>query len=312
MADDPEDDDSSDLKLVLNPAAQIEHLLAVGQVKRAKDLVAELIAADPEDPSTFLSLSRILLRERDTKAAVAAAEEAIKYAPEWAAAWSARAIALFRDGQFAAAEESIIHAIELEPDDAGLFENYGRILEHCGKSAKALDLAQRALELDPDDEYAHRMFAELLHEVHPSKWRVSEEAAQRALQLNPDDADSFAILGTIKLSRRRLGEAEELFRSALEIEPHNALAIRGLAEVVMSKNILYRPFLSYALMMQRLGVGVQLMVVGSIWAFASALVASTTPPASDYITYGYLALCAYTWFAEPITRALLRRRYPWL
>jgi hypothetical protein len=148
--------------------------------------------------------------------------------------------------------------------------------------------------------------------VHPSKWRVSEEAARRAVELNPEDADSFAILGTIVLFTRRYDEAERHFRTSLELDPMNTLALRGLAQLVMRKNVLYRPFLQYALMMQRFGAGIQLMIVGSMWALASMLRAVAQPPLTDVVTFGYLGLCAYTWFATPIMRAILRRRYAWL
>jgi tetratricopeptide (TPR) repeat protein len=307
-----DDDDATDLKVIISPAAQIDHLLAIGQVGRAKEIAAKQIADDPNEPSSYLALSRVLLREKKAEAAIAAAEEAVKLAPEWASAWSARSTALYVAGRFAAAEESIIRAIELEPDAPHLFENYARILQYCGHEAKALDLTQRALELDPDDENAHRMFAALLHSVKPSQWGVSEEAAQRALELDPEDSDNFAVLGMIKFSRRQYAEAEELFRTALELRPNNQFALRGLAQVMMSKHVLYRPFLAYALFMSRLGAGVQLMIVGSLWAFAQVLYAVTTSTWHDVVTIGYLALCAYTWFATPITRAILRRQYPWL
>lgn len=307
MADDP-----SDLKVVINPAAQVEHLLTIGQFGRAKELAAQQIGANPDDPTSFLAMSRVLIAQRDYVAAVAAADEAVKLAPEWAAAWSVRAAALFYSGRFAAAEESVIHAIELEPDEPVFLHRYAQILEQCDKPAKALELAQHALELDPDDESTHRLFAALLHEVHPSKWKVSEEAARRAVELNPEDADSFAILGLIVLFRRRFDEAEQHFRASLELDPMNRLAMRGLGELVMRKNFFYRPFLQYALMMDRLGNGIQLMIVGSIWALAQMLRAVTQPPLSSVVGWGYLGLCVYTWFARPITRAIVRRKYPWV
>jgi len=312
VAGDTTDDGASDLKLVISPAAQIEHLLAIGQIARAKELAAKQISDDPNDPAAYLAMSRVLLHQNDAKAAVNAAEEAVKLAPEWAFAWSTRSTALYVAGRFGAAEDSIIRAIELDPDAPELFEHYARILQHCGKETKALDLTQRALELDPDDEYAHRMFAALLQSVKPSKWRVSEEAAQRAIELDPEDSDNFAVLGMIKLNRRQYREAEELFRTALELDPMNAFALRGLAQVVMAKNILYRPFLSFAMMMNRFGGGVQLMIVGSIWAFAQVLRAVTAPPWDAVVTFTYIGLCVYTWFALPIARAILKRRYPWL
>lgn len=294
--------------------ARVEHLLAVGQVARAREMAVQQIAAEPSDPRSYVSLARVLLRSDEPEPAIAAAAQAIELAPEWPAAWSIHASALLAAGRFARCEESLLQAIQLDPEESSLFQMYARVLSLCGRPKEALEYARHALELDPDDESAHHLFAALLHRVHPSQWKISEELAERAVGLNPDDADSYAILGAILFTRRRFDEAEQHFRTALELEPDNRLAIEGLAEVVMAKNWFYKPFLSYQLTMMRLGTAAQLLVVASMWAIVSIVNTAfvETEGASNILTFGYLGFCAYTWFAVPITRAILRRRYPWL
>lgn len=308
------DDDREVTPIEIARFARVEHLLAVGQVKRARELAVESIANEPDDPRGYLALARVHIHDNDSNAAVQAAAEAVRLAPDWDAAWTVHASALFAAGRFAEAERSAIAAIELEPEDGDLFQLYAQILSHCDRAKEALDYARRALELDPDSDSAHQLFASLLHRVRPSQWKISEELARRAMELNPDDADSFAVLGAIVLTAGRYAEAEEHFRTALEIEPHNALALEGLAQVVMAKSWAYRPFLAYGLAMQRFGVGVQMLVVASLWAIVSIVDAAfiKSQPASTALTTCYLVLCAYTWFAAPVTRAILRRKYPWL
>ena len=313
-SDDPTDDDREVTPIHLGRFAHIEHLLAIGQTQRAREMAAEAIAANPNDAGNFASMARVLLQLRENEGATNAAAQAIQLDPEWSSAWRVHALSLFASGRFADAETSVIEAIRLDPEDGSLFLVYARMLSACERPAEALEQARHALELDPDDETAHHLFASLLHEVRPSQWKISEELATRAVGLNPDDADAFAVLGAIVLTRRRYDEAEGHFRTALEIQPHNRLAIEGLAQVVMAKNWLYKPFMSYQLMMMRLGMGAQLLVVASLWALVSIVNAAFIPdgPASTLLTVGYLAFCAYTWFAMPVTRAILRRRYPWL
>jgi tetratricopeptide (TPR) repeat protein len=282
-------------------------------LQRAKELAVEEVGQRPDDPGTYLSLAQVLLATQETAAAADAAEEAIARAPEWPTAWSIHALALFRLGRFAAAERDLHEAIRLAPEMPYLFIRYARLLSACDRKEEALDWVSRALELDPDDEEAHQLFALLLHQVKPSKWRLSEEAARRGVALDPEDADGYAILGTILLSQRRYAEAEECYRSALGLAPFNALAIDGLAHVVMGKNLLYRPLLAYGLAMRKLGAGAQLLVVGSLWAFVSLITALLgDSPWGTLVTVVYLLICAYTWFAEPVTRAILRRKYSWL
>lgn len=308
------DDDREMTPIEIGRFARVEHLLAVGQVERARDLAVQEIASAPDDPRGYLSLARVHLQDGNPTAAVEAAAEAVRLAADWDVTWTVHASALFSAGRFAEAERSAIEAIRLDPEDGSLFQLYARVLSHCGRPKEALELARRALELDPDDDSAHQLFASLLHRVHPSQWKLSEEVARRAMELNPEDADSFAILGAIVLTRGRYAEAEEHFRSALTIEPHNELALEGLAQVVMAKSLLYRPFLAYALTMQRLGPGGQLLVVASLWAIVSIINAAfiESESGSSLLTGLYLAFCVYTWFAAPITRAILRRKYHWL
>ena len=315
MYDDGDDDDDRELTAIeVGRFARVEHLLAVGQYDRAKELAVEQIANDPDDPRSYLALSRVWLHLDEPERAVEAAAEAVRLAPEWPSTWSVHSAALLAAGRFAAAETSLIEALRLDPDDGSLCEMYTRLLSLCGRSEEALTWARRALELDPDSENAHQLFAAMLHKVHPSKWQLSEESARRSVELNPDDADGFAILGLIVMTRRRLDEAEQHFRTALQLDPNNQLALQGLAQLVMGKSWIYKPFLSYTLAMMRLGVGAQLLVVASVWAMVSLIDAALVPDglASDALTFGYLGFCAYTWFAYPVTRAILRRKYDWL
>jgi Flp pilus assembly protein TadD len=309
-----EDHDREVTPIEIGRLAHVELLLSVGQVTRARQLALDQIAADPEDSRSYVALARVHLRAGDHDAAIAAAEQAIRLAPEWPAVWRIHAAALFSAGRFAGAEKSLLEAIRLDPDDGSLFEMYARVLSLCGRPKDALVWAERALQLDPDDETAHHLFAALLHQVHPSQWQVSEDLARRAVSLNPQDADSFAVLGAILVTRRRFDEAEEHFRTALSLEPTNRLALQGLAQIVMGKNPIYRPFLSYQLAMMRLGTGAQLLVVASLWALVSTAHALLDDRGllSTIVTTIYLAFCAYTWFALPVTRAILRRKYPWL
>jgi tetratricopeptide (TPR) repeat protein len=175
-----------------------------------------------------------------------------------------------------------------------------------------------ALRLEPDDTNAHQLRALLLLRTSPRQWRVSEKTALRAVQLDPGDADAHAVLGSVQLRSRRLREAEERFRAALTIDPTNVLARRGLAEVLMARSFLYRPFLRFSLFMESAGTGAQLAVIAGLWAVVNAAVPllRTGPPPLPAIATPlqavYLAFCGYTWFVTPVTRFVLSRHYPWL
>jgi tetratricopeptide (TPR) repeat protein len=310
---DEEDDDASPIRMSISRSAQVHHLLQVGQWRRAKELAAEGIAAEPSSPASYLAMAAVLIGIGD-RGAVDAAQQAIRLDPLWPTAWLTAAAALMNAGRYREAEQHLIEAIRLDPEEPSALTRYARLLQRCGYAERALELARRALELDPNDSDAHATFALLLHEVKPSQWRLSEEVARRAISLFPEDDDSFAVLGAILLTQRRLDEAEEALRTALTLNPRNPLAMEGLAQVLMARQPLYRPLLWYGLLMRRLGMGAQLLVVASLYAVVVALHATVVPDGlpSLALTAGYLAVCAYTWFAQPITRAILRRRYRWM
>jgi tetratricopeptide (TPR) repeat protein len=297
--------------------AQVYHLLAVGQTRRARELAASLVSDDPQSAVAHIVLSQVLQSIEELDGAQAAADEAVRLAPDDERAHRQRARVLFGRGRFAGAEAAVLETLALDPEDADAHLLYARLLGVCERHAAALAEAERAIELDPDEPEAHQLRAYLLLHTNPREWTVSEEAVRRSLSLDPHDADAHAVLGVIQLRAGRTPAAESAFRASLTIAPANPLALRGLAEAVMAGAWLYRPFLKYSLFMERASPGIRLAIVAGAWVLVSAMTAvlsrdPATAGAATGISYAYIAFCLYTWFAAPITRFLLSRRYPWL
>jgi Flp pilus assembly protein TadD len=299
-------------------AVHVQQLLAVGQKRRARDIAAGLVARAPSDPSAHLVLSHVLVALDDLEPAQAAADEVVRLAPDGEAGHAQRGRVLLLRGRFAEAERAVHEALALDPSDAGTHLLRARLLCACERHGPALDAVEKALRLDPDDPEAHQLRALLMLRTAPGEWPVSESTARRAVELDPDDANGHAVLGSVYLRRRRLPEAEERFRAALTIDPTNALALRGLTEVLMARSPLYRPFLRFSLLLQNAGPGGQLAVIAGVWALVNASVPllraapSPWPAAAGPLQVGYLGFCAYTWFVTPLTRFVLARKYPWL
>ena len=297
--------------------AQVYHLLAVGQQRRAREMAVSLVASDPQSAVAHIVLSQVLMAGQEVQAAQSAADEAVRLGPDDERAHRQRARVLFARGCFAQAEAAALEVMALDPEDALTHLLYARLLGVCERHAEALGAAERATELDPDDPEAHQLRAYLLLHTSPRDWSVSEEAVRRSLALDPGDADAHAVLGVIALRAGRTGAAEHAFRSALAIDPSNTLALRGLAEAVMAQSWVYRPFLRYSLFMERASNGVRFALIAGAWVLMQGVMAvlarrQDTAVAAQAFFYTYVAFCLYTWFAAPITRFLLARRYPWL
>lgn len=319
MAEEPRDENGGDNVALPRGSAVslISQLLAVGQNGRARDMAASLIAESPDDPTAHVVMSQVLAALDELEAAQSAADMALRLAPDFSLVHYQRAIVLFRRGHFRGAEQAVLESLRLDPDDADAHLLYARMLAACEKHREALRAVLNATELDPDDSAAHQLRAAILGHIDPRDCSVPEEAARRAVALDPDDANAHAVLGSVCLRDKQIDAAEQRFRAALELDPSNKLALDGLATCVMGRSPLYRPFLGYSLFMQRIGVGWQIAVIAGVWVLYSGMAAvlAASPSgqsALPYVRNGYLALCAYTWFAAPVTRWILSRHYPWL
>lgn len=298
-------------------ADRVRHLLAIGQHRRAEETVNEWLAADPDQPLALVLLSIVHLVAGRRDAALAAVEAALLHAPDLEVALEQRARTLFALGRFRAAEVAVRRAAEADPADGSTRLMYARLLAATGHARDALVECEAALELDPDDAEAHQVRAALLLRTRPSDWNVSRAAAERAVALDPEDADGHAVLGAVHLVAREVEPAERRFRTALELDPTHGPAQHGLAEALMARRPYYRPFLAYTTLLRRAPQAVRIAVVLGLWALVQTADAALRP-LPDWQTvrvvmaWSYVAFCAYTWFADPFTRFLLRREYPWL
>lgn len=65
-------------------------------------------------------------------------------------------------------------------------------------------------------------------------WHGAEAELKRAVEFAPDDADALYMLGLARASQGDLGQAVELTRKALKLDPVNAYVYRALAWYLMS------------------------------------------------------------------------------
>lgn len=296
---------------------RVELLLAVGQVRSAKELASKVLAADPDSAEGRILMSRVLMAEDEPEEALVALRGALAKEPDHDTAHFLMGLNRVLTGRWSAAERSYLKAIELDPGHAGYRAAYARLLDLLDFERDALRVVEDALALDPDDPDLHALRSRLMLVVDPRHWRLSEESALRAVRLDPENPDARAALGMVRLRSGDLATAEEDFRSALRLHPGDRLARHGLILALKSRNPFYRPMLWFSTTISRLGHTWQLGVLLGLWLLGSGLAAVlesplALPEAANGVRLTYLALCAYTWFADPITQFLLARRYPWI
>ena len=295
---------------------RLDALLGVGLIERARELVSAAIAAQPDDPSAHQALAVLRLVEGKPDDALAAIDESLRLAPGDDDAHLLRARIFLALGRWAEAELACRGVLARDPDRVEACTLYARLLALLDYPAEGLKFVERALAISPSNAALHALRGRLLLVVPSSSWTASAESARTALALDPEDTDAAAVLGLVLLRDGRHEEAEDHLAAVLSRDPDNRLALFGLAEVMMTRNPLYRPLLSFSLWMSglsettRLGVAIGLWVVYS--GAAAALRASGMGVSADRLFWIYLAFCAWTWFARSITRWVMSFQYPWL
>ena len=83
------------------------------------------------------------------------------------------------------------------------------------------------VSLNPKARHAHRNLSQGL--IKAGRLEEALAAARIAAEQRPDEARSYTLLGQILANLKRLDEAEENFRRALEIDPSRKKEIRSLA-----------------------------------------------------------------------------------
>lgn len=315
---DGEDDEGAPVPVagMADPLDLVRSLLAVGQRARALQLATEGVARDPSDPWAHTTLAYTLLWTHRTEAALAAADDALRLAPE---AWSPRFVrgsALAELGRFAEAERELQALLTARPGDVAALSRLGALYAVAGLPAAALPYVEEAMSITPDDARLHAQRVGLLLQVPAESWRQTVESARAAVALNPSDNFSLAVLAAVLLARGELDEAEDLVRRVLRRDAAHALASSVLMDIAVYRSPLLRPMLWWSRVMMRRTPGQRLALVSTTWAAGRILELGLTSVgatgAATAWSVLWLAFCVYTWFADPITRWVLRRRFPWL
>lgn len=195
--------------------------LIVGRVEAAKQDVAALLAADPNDADALAlqSVAALTLNAKDD--ALALARRAVAASPQSVPAQSALSYAEQSRFELSNALQAAVRATELAPEDALAWARRAELEMANGLTDASLASAQKASALDPNLERTQSVigFAELA--------RVNIDAARQHFE-NAVKLDSTAPLARLGLglAKIRAGELEE-GRADLEIaatlDPGNSL-----------------------------------------------------------------------------------------
>jgi tetratricopeptide (TPR) repeat protein len=190
-----------------------------GNLALAQSLLAEALAANPDDLPTLKSYGQVL---RDAGHPLQALEiflRVLALDPKDAPACNAAGVCFQETGNPAAALEHYLRAMTIQPDLAETYNNLGVVLLHEHDLAGASEHFQQALELDPTYADAWNNVALLHRDRH--EYLEAIETFRTALTLKPNSSEIEAGLGEV-LSLVYDPTAEAHLRRALALAPEKA------------------------------------------------------------------------------------------
>ncbi len=213
-----------DAGLRLNPlsadlfAQKAEVLLRARQTDAALPAALKAVELEPAHATARTVLGKVYLELGRVDDAEAAFRKAIALGPSDNSAHVDLATLLRERGlRLDEAEALYRKALEIEPDDAVALDGLGIVLGLRGQFAEAERMYRKALEIEPGSSAANNNLGELLR--NQGRLDEAERQYRKALEIDPDNLGCCMNLGILHAMRRQFAEAEKMFRAVLERAP---------------------------------------------------------------------------------------------
>ena len=151
---------------------------------------------------------------------------------------------LLDKGDIVGAEAPLLETLKTRPKDYLALGGMGLIRMRQGNYEEAVTYYQKALELNPENSgkwkglISTSQYWLQIHQAEEARdqknYALAMVKIRAAINLEPQGAEGIAVLGTIEADRGNSKEAEKQFREALNIEPDNGIALRGLVQLLVN------------------------------------------------------------------------------
>lgn len=205
-------------------------LIVAHQFDHAKRVLAETIAANPDDAAVWRMMALAHLGSGDYAEALDAANRAVTLAPQSADMHLVLARVLIAADRIREGVESARFALGFRPElvDAHLLIARGLTIVRQ-ELDQALWHAERARELEPDSARTHYAVGSALCAFRTKKTaQRAREALEAALRIDPQHSGAWNGLGLTDLRRRRSAQAARNFVTALQLDPQSTTASHNL------------------------------------------------------------------------------------
>lgn len=278
-----------------------------GRYREAESYLRKVIQNDPEDPQGFFFLATCLMHEPNTRSeALSMIDQALRLRPTRAFYHAQRANILILLNRTREALLEVEEARSLAPDSPDSYVAESLVMLVLGKPQEAERAARQALALDAENEAAGDSLADALR----MQGKLEESATQirELLGRNPENPWTHSSAGMLALQRGEVQAAETHFLSALRIEPEHREAREGLLHTFRARSPLYRAYLKYSFMMEKLGrTGRGILVIGLLvlMQFANVVFVGRLAPVGIVLVAFYCLFVLWVWVAKGVGNLFL-------
>lgn len=198
-----------------------------GNLAEAVRLYRQIVDASPI-PEVMVNLGNVLAQQGNRQEALAQYDQALKQRGDLFEALFNRGNLHLESGRGHEALADYEKAVAIRSDMAGLWNNRGTALRRLHRLEEALFSYERAVALAPTHVNALTNRAIALFDLRRLDQALT--ASEAALVVQADFAEALYVRGNILRDLGRLKEAQENFERVLQVAPHHALALNGLAQ----------------------------------------------------------------------------------
>jgi tetratricopeptide (TPR) repeat protein len=275
----------------------------------AIDLLKKALAIDPEHAEAHASLALALLGARRLHGAIIEIDLALGFGPNSPFCHYAAAAVRRSERKLDDAWKHCLVAMQDDDSDVDVRVLGAEIKTLQGEREAARVLLAEALALDADHVDALSALADL--ELRAGNYEEAHRRIEAALTSDPSDVDAHITAGYIALARNNVDEAERHARFALTQDAGERSALELWTSIKARRNLLiglwWRFNAFIGLRSERAQIGI---MIGSFVVVRLAIIllgAAGYEDAEVMLQRGWLAFCAYTWFAPEIFNWMLRR-----
>jgi tetratricopeptide (TPR) repeat protein len=178
---------------------------------------------------------RSALRAKDFDNAIKLSRAALQGSPNNPQLWTLEGIALAGKGDSKEALAAFTQALKFSPDNVAALEGAAQI-EYQAGSRGAVPLLDRLLKVNPDNQVAHAMLAVL--EYRQGNCAVAAPHFEKAGELIDSQRDALHAYATCLVKEKKLDQAERVFERAVALYPDDPQERRLLASLQL---MLHRP-----------------------------------------------------------------------